>query len=165
MNQIAAACGVAKSLIHHHFRNKDALWSEVKRAVFRGYYTQQKAVFASHKGDPGQLLLLSMKTYFRYLIENPLVVRMLTIMQLEGDIDCTEMVEELRALGIEKITAAQEAGVVRRDLPAPVILIAFLGLVQAWFSDPVSRTPEGKALEHAYIDGAWRIFSVGALEK
>jgi TetR/AcrR family transcriptional regulator len=162
MSEIAKASGVTKSLIHHHFGSKEALWSEVKRTRFADYYAQQMELFARTPTTP-ELLRESMAVYFRFLRDNPNTVRMMSWLQLEGDLDCTDMVAQLRDAGIERIVAAQDAGIVRTDVPAPFILMTFLGLVQAWFHD-VSSLGTGSDRDEAaeaYLHSAWQIFADG----
>ena len=162
MSEIAKGSGVTKSLIHHHFGSKDALWREVKRSRFADYYAQQMSLFAE-TGTAPELIRRSMEVYFRFLRDNPDTVRMMSWLQLEGDHDCTDMVAELRDAGIERIKAAQDAGILRLDVPAPFILMTFLGLVQAWFHEPsaLGDDADRDAEADAYLDSAWRIFAEG----
>ena len=44
LSEIAERSGVTKSLIHHHFGAKEALWAEVKRRRFTSYHAQQIAL-------------------------------------------------------------------------------------------------------------------------
>lgn len=162
MSEIAKASGVTKSLIHHHFGSKEALWREVKRHRFADYFEQQMALFASG-GPSASLLRESMRVYFQFLRDNPDTVRLMSWLQLEGDRDVTEMVGELRDAGIEHVRAAQEAGVLRKDVPAPFVLMTFLGLVNAWFDDPTHD--DEPATAEAYLDCAWSLFSTGLLRR
>ena len=159
MSEIAKGSGVTKSLIHHHYGSKEALWREVKRRRFADYHTQQTELFASQNASAA-LLRESMAVYFRFLRENPDTVRLMSWVQLEGDRELNDMVQELRDAGIERIEAAQRAGVLRPDVPAPFILMTFLGLVKAWFADPANLEQQDSA---AYLDCAWALFSSGAL--
>lgn len=162
MSEIAKGSGVTKSLIHHHFGSKEALWREVKRRRFSSYHAQQTALFAS-KGPSAALLRESMAVYFRFLRDNPDTVRLMSWVQLEGDRELNDMVQELRDAGIERLQAAQEAGVLRRDVPAPFILMTFIGLVKAWFADPDNLAEQDAAAADAYLECAWALFSSGAL--
>lgn len=161
MSGIAKISGVTKSLIHHHFGSKDALWQEIKRRRFASYHEQQIALFASD-GPSAALLRESMRIYFHFLRDNPDTVRLMSWVQLEGDRALTEMIQELRDAGIAYLTAAQAAGVVRSDVPAPFILMTFVGLVRTWFDDPTHHEA-GTAEADAYLDCAWGLFSSGVL--
>ncbi|MEM7152431.1 MAG: TetR/AcrR family transcriptional regulator [Myxococcota bacterium] len=160
MSEIAKASGVTKSLIHHHFGSKQALWREIKRRRFAGYFKQQMALF-DRGGPSAELLRESMQVYFQFLRDNPDTVRLMSWLQLEGDRDLTEMVQELRDAGIEHVRVAQEIGVLRKDVPAPFVLMTFLGLINAWFADPSHDHEPETAAE--YLDTAWALFSSGVL--
>lgn len=164
MSEIAKGSGVTKSLIHHHFGSKDALWAEVKRRRFSEYHAQQMKLLSPETLTP-ELMRESMETYFRFLLDNPATLRMNAWMQLEGDRDNTESVIEMRDEGIARIRAAQEAGLLRRDVEAPFMLLTFLGLVQAWFMDPTMAEQRDAGSDHtaalAYLDSAWKIFAAG----
>ncbi len=162
MSEIAKLSGVTKSLIHHHFGSKDALWRDVKQRRFAGYHEQQMALFA-RKGPTAELLRESMRVYLHFLRQNPGTVRLMSWLTLEGDHDLTEMVQELRDAGIEQVRAAQEGGAVRSDVPAPFVLMTFLGLVKAWFSDPSHGDDDATA--EAYLDAAWTLFADGVLPR
>ena len=164
MSEIAKISRVTKSLIHHHFGSKDALWREIKRRRFASYHAQQTALFASG-GPSATLLRESMRVYFRFLRDNPETVRLMSWVQLEGDRELTEMIQELRDAGIAHLKAAQEAGVLRRDVPAPFILMTFVGLVRAWFGDRAHAGEADPAEADAYLECAWAMFSSGALVK
>jgi TetR/AcrR family transcriptional regulator len=165
MSEIAKASGVTKSLIHHHYGSKEALWSEVKRSRFAEYYERQMQLFAATGATTARLLQDSMAVYFRFLRDNPDTVRMMSWLQLEGDRDCTTMIEELRDAGIARIEAAQREGILREDVPAPFVLMTFLGLVQAWFHDSSAcgGADGGDDAAEAYLQSAWRIFSRGVM--
>jgi TetR/AcrR family transcriptional regulator len=162
MSEIAKISRVTKSLIHHHFGSKEALWREIKRRRFASYHEQQTALFAS-QGPSAALLRESMRVYFQFLRDNPDTVRLMSWVQLEGDRELTEMIQELRDTGIGHLKAAQEAGVLRADVPAPFILMTFVGLVRAWFGDPIHSVASSSADADAYLDCAWALFSGGAL--
>lgn len=166
MSEIATASGVTKSLIHHHFGSKEALWDEVKRTTFAGYHAQQMELFARAEPTPA-LLEASLRIYFRFLYENPRLLRMMWWMMLEDDRVCTEMVDELTERGVAAIEAAQQGGLVRTDVSARSVLTAFLGLARGYFLPPSqkcdSQTPDEAADQ--YLDAAWKILSEGALTR
>jgi TetR/AcrR family transcriptional regulator len=164
MSEIAQLSQVTKSLIHHHFGSKEALWREIKRRRFATYHAQQTALFAS-EGPSVTLLRESMQVYFRFLRDNPETVRLMSWVQLEGDRELTEMIQELRDAGIAHLKAAQEAGVLRADVPAPFILMTFVGLVRAWFGDRAHTGEADLAEGDAYLECAWAMFSSGALAR
>jgi TetR/AcrR family transcriptional regulator len=162
MSEIADRSGVTKSLIHHHFGSKEALWSEVKRRSFASYHAQQMQVYAGGELTR-ETVRASMEAYFRFLCANPQVVRLMAWMRLEHDLECADMVVELRRLGILTITAAQQLGILRKDVPAEHVLIAFLGLTAAYFNDGdfVADGELQRLDPEAYLASAWKIFAEG----
>jgi TetR/AcrR family transcriptional regulator len=160
MSEIARSSSVTKSLIHHHFGSKEALWEEVKRTRFTTYYDRQIALLTQMQAD-AQLIEASMAVYFNFLRDNPQVVRLLWWMALSDKIEAGEMMEELRDLGVARIRKAQEAGALRDDIAPQYIFIAFLGLVHVWFSEAPWAAPEDDA--GAYLTAAWKMFAAGVL--
>lgn len=159
MSEIAKASGVTKSLIHHHFGSKEALWNEVKKIRFSVYYDQQMRLIGNAQIEP-EMLNASMRMYFRFLRDNPQVSRMFWWMLLEGGHQDNEMVDELRTVGVERIAVAQEQGLLRKDIPASFMLVMMLGLVHAWFNEPAcsSLRPE---LAEDYLEAACKVFAAG----
>lgn len=163
MSEIAKASGVTKSLIHHHFGSKEALWGEVKRRRFGDWHRQQMQLLSTEELTQ-ELLRKSMEVYFLFLLDNPATLRLMSWLQLEEDQDIRDLVEEMRDAGIKRIEDAQKAGIVREDVPAPFVLVAFLGVVQAWFAEgrPDGETePNRRDAALKYFDSAWTIFSTG----
>jgi TetR/AcrR family transcriptional regulator len=163
---IARRAGVTKSLIHHHFGSKEALWEEVKQVRFSQYATRQLDIL--EVSDPtADLLRQSMELYFRSLQRNPQIVRLLAWMFLEDDESCGEMDRELCTRGVEKIAQAQERGELRDDIDPHFVLFSFLALIQHWFQfrDHYRRDTglEGPTaeLDEAYLQAAETIFFRG----
>jgi len=164
MSEIAKGSGVTKSLIHHHFGSKKALWRAVKQRRFASYYDKQTELFA-REGPSATMLRESMRVYFEFLRDNPKTMRLMSWVMLEEDVEATDAVKELRDAGIEHLRAAQAAGVLRADVPAPFILITFLGLVKAWFADPSNARETDPAVSDAYLDSAWALFAHGVMAR
>lgn len=170
--RIAERAGVTKSLIHHHFGSKEALWSEVKTRRFRLYSEEQMALLREQQPSAA-LLRESMKMYFRFLREHPQVIRVLAWMFLEGgrESGCLEIDRELTLAGIEKIRQGQERGELRSDLNPGFILFTFLGIAQHWYQDKqfmldkVGLSPDSEAIDEAYLEDAVRIFFEGVLPR
>ena len=56
MREIAEASDVTKSLIHHHFGSKQALWEEVKERAFAIYAEEQAAELEQASSADARLL-------------------------------------------------------------------------------------------------------------
>lgn len=133
VSEIARAADVTKSLIHHHFGSKEALWMEVKRRSFADYETLQAELLASPSDDT-EMLKRSLETYFQFLRHNPTYLRLVSWMQLEETGDETfEPGEELFERGAEAVARAQANGEIRDDLHPMHILVTMLGLCEHWF--------------------------------
>ena len=170
--RIAERAGVTKSLIHHHFGSKEALWEEVKTRRFRGYAEDQMRMLREQE-PTAELLRESMKVYFRFLRENPQIIRVLAWMFLEGERDrgCQDLDRKLTLAGIEKIRQAQERGELRDDLNPGFILFTFIGLAQHWYQDKqfmldkLGLSADSDAIDEAYLEDAVRIFFEGVLPR
>lgn len=133
MREIAERCGVTKSLIHHHFGTKDALWEAVKEHAFAMYALDQKTELEQATNADARLLRDGVVKYFEYLRGNPKVVRLLAWSHLEGDESCGEMDAELVRLGAERVRQAQEAGIFRNDVNPTHVVCTFVHVCTHWF--------------------------------
>ena len=170
--EIARRAGVTKSLIHHHFGSKEALWEEVKVRRFSVYAEQQMQLLRDQE-PTAALLRDSMKMYFRFLRTNPEIVKMLAWMFVEQsqDEDCADLDRELTLAGIEKIRLAQERGELRSDLNPGFILFTFIGIAQHWYQDKqfmldkIGLSAGSDAVDEAYLEDAVKIFFEGVLPR
>jgi len=171
-SEIARHAGVTKSLIHHHFGSKEALWEAVKVRRFSVYADQQMQMLRD-KEPTAELLRDSMKMYFRFLRSNPEIVKMLAWMfveQSQSD-DCADLDRELTLTGVEKIRQAQERGDLRADLNPGFILFTFIGIAQHWYQDKrimldkIGLSAGSDAVDEAYLDDAVKIFFEGVLPR
>jgi len=171
LSEIARRAGITKSLIHHYFGSKENLWREVKQRRFDHYALEQMQMLA--EADPtADLLRNSVKLYFRFLKQNPEIVRILAWMFLERDQeDCLKKDQQLTEAGVAQIRAGQKAGHLRDDLDPRFILFVFLGLVQHWYQDKehfvhdfgTAGLPED--LDEAYLGDMLKIFMEGVLPR
>lgn len=173
MSQIARRAGVTKSLIHHYFGSKQGLWEEVKARRFEEYYQKQMEMFGQY--DPSnrlELLRESVVVYFRFLQENPQMIRILVWMYLERDQEmCLEKDKKLVEIGGAELIEAQRDGHIRQDIDPRFILFTFIGLCQHWFQDKAhflndfgsEGLPEN--LDEAYLDAINKILLEGLLPR
>lgn len=169
---IARSAGVTKSLIHHHFGSKEALWDEVKVRRFSVYSKQQMEMLRQQEAS-AELLRESMKMYFRFLREHPEMVRLMAWMFLEqnDDEECADLDRELTLAGIEKIKQSQERGDLRGDLNPGFILFTFIGIAQHWYQDKrwmldkIGLSADSEAIDEAYLEDAVKIFFEGVLPR
>jgi len=168
-SEVAKLAGVNKSLIHHHFGTKDALWNETKRRIFATYHNIQKELLEKPEGD-AELLRISLISYFKFLAERPDFGRMMCMMYLQGDSSCEDLADDLIQNGVNKIREAQEGGYLRKDLNPVFILISFLSLVEHWFLSkdhffnnhfPNLSDAEKKNLDNDYLSDLSKMFFEG----
>lgn len=167
-SRIARKAGVTKSLIHHHFGSKQALWAEVKQRRLGAYHDAQRRMLEEGPGTLG-LLRDSFIAFFRFLEADEDAVRMMSWFFLEDDGTCVEDEAELYALGLERIREGQANGELRPDVDPVVFLKGFLGLCLHWFQSrnvlaamlgPDADT--GSELDQRYLDGILKIYFDGA---
>ena len=162
MRELAEASGVTKSLIHHHFGNKEGLWDAVKEMAFARYYLGQKEELEREGDADANLLRNSVVLYFRFLAENPRVVRLFTWTHLEGDSSCTHMDAELVGLGAERVRQAQQAGQLRDDVNPTHVVTTFINACTQWFATCEHHADwPGMGSDEEYLDGFLKIFMRG----
>ena len=132
VNMIAKQAGVTKSLIFHHFNNKEQLWNEVKDSYFSQYANAQLSLFEQEK-DPIELIRKSMRSYFYFIKENPQVAKFFAYAHLEGDESCGEMDKPLIERGAELVQAAQDNGLMRKGFNPAVLVMSFLTTINQYF--------------------------------
>jgi TetR/AcrR family transcriptional regulator len=171
MSEIARRAKVTKSLIHHHFQSKEGLWSELKARRFKQWADRQMAMLEA--AEPShELLEEGLRQYFRFLQENPQIVRMLAWVYLEeGAVPAIPVAHELTKLGTEMVRKAQDRGELRADVDARFILFTFIGLCQHYFQDKGHLLADydwgGSSgdLDNAYLRDMTKIFFEGILPR
>ncbi len=163
MSEIASRAGVTKSLIHHHFGSKDALWQDVKRRRFKDYSEMQ---LRNMSGDPNvDRFADSIRRHFRFLQDNPDWVRLSAWMNLEDERLSETAAPELVGTGLERVREAQRAGALRSDLDPENVLEAFLAMCSQWFLSRHSyvrdEDTESKAADERYLEDLIKIFFEG----
>lgn len=173
VSEIAKQARVTKSLIHHHFGSKEALWREVKYRRFMDYAAKQLPMIQQSEATV-ELLRQSMELYFRFLKENPQVVRIMAWMFLERyerDDACEAADRMLIEAGVGKIMEGQAHGSIRADIDPRFILFTFVGIAQHWFQDKAhfcqtfDQKGLGEDMDEAYMGDAVKIFFEGVLPR
>jgi len=162
MREIAERSGVTRSLIHHHFGSKEALWDAVKDQAFSRYIEQQKPELERAPVADEALLRSAVTRYFRFLGENPQVVRLLGWIHMEGDASCGEREGEMIALGAERIRQAQRAGVFRADINPVHAVTMFVMTCAQWFHGRAHHLQwAGIGSDDEFLDDFLKIFIDG----
>jgi len=169
LSEIANRAGITKSLIHHYFGSKENLWQEIKQRRMDRYAEEQMAMLQATE-PTAELLRDSLILYFKFLMANPEIIRIMAWMFLERDSDiCPSNQEALIKAGLEKLRAGQAAGHLRQDIDPRFLLFTFLGLAQHWFQEKehfirdFGREGLPDALDEAYLSDMLKIFYNGVL--
>ncbi|GAB4169711.1 MAG: TetR family transcriptional regulator [Wenzhouxiangellaceae bacterium] len=164
MREIAQAAGVTKSLIHHHFGTKRALWDEVKNRALQHYTGQQMQLLETAAEADRALLGEAVRTFFAYLRDHPRVVRLLAWTHIEGDRRIGRLDAELIRLGSERIRAAQQAGRIRDDLNPVHIVCTFVHACTHWFVAASHHADwPGVGSDEEFLEDFLKIFLDGLL--
>ena len=166
MREIAARSGVTKSLIHHHFGSKEALWELVKERAFSAYAEGQQAELDQADAPDATLLMNAVMRYFAFLQANPEVVRLFAWSHLDADQSCGRLDAELVRLGAERVRQAQQRGLLRADVnPAHVVTMFVNGCTQ-WFTARAHHSQwPGVGNDQEYLDDFLKIFMEGLLPR
>jgi len=162
MRQIAERSGVTKSLIHHHFGSKKALWTAVKEHALGIYAQEQRDELENAENPDADLLRRGVVNYFRFLRDNPQVVRLLAWTHIEGDESCGEMDAELVRLGAERIRQGQESGLFRDDVNPTHVVTIFVMTCLQWFEARSHHAQwPGVGSDDEFLDDFLKIFMRG----
>ncbi len=166
MREIAARSGVTKSLIHHHFGNKEALWEQVKERAFSSYAEGQEAELRQADEPDAELLRNAVARYFEFLKEHPEVVRLFAWTHLEDDPKCGDLDAELVRLGAERIRQAQDRGLLRADVNPTHVVTMFVNACTQWFEARAHHGQwPGMGQDQDYLDDFLKIFMEGLLPR
>lgn len=166
MREIAARSGVTKSLIHHHFGSKEALWELVKERAFSAYAEGQQAELDQADAPDAALLMNAVVRYFAFLQANPEVVRLFAWSHLDSDQSCGRLDAELVRLGAERVRQAQQRGLLRADVNPAHVVTTFVNACTQWFTARAHHSQwPGVGSDQEYLDDFLRIFMEGLLPR
>jgi TetR/AcrR family transcriptional regulator len=174
MSDIARAAGVTKSLIHHHYGSKQALWEQMKATHFQKLAAAEATTIA-RPGDARQFVREAFTVYFRFLQSNPRLLRLMWWAQAEhgssqhpaADHATQDFLAQLHQLGVERVRALQRGGGIRRDLDPRYLFAAFVALVRHWFvarqDFPAPQDSGDQTQDDGYLTAAIEILLTGIL--
>jgi AcrR family transcriptional regulator len=131
MRLIAQEAGVSPGLIHHHFKDKETLWSKVGECITEDFMA---AI------EPATRLPVSARTvpdmvggYLIYWKSHPAALRF-QLWRVMGAQEAERRTrsERLNQLFVPVFAAAQKAGFVRNDIPPGQAMITTGALIQYW---------------------------------
>lgn len=134
LDDISREAGVNRGLIYHYFKTKDTLFDCVLARPLAEFLDSQLEFLQARTLDPAGLSDAT-ASFFRFLGKHPELVRLLSwtmAMRLPIDVSQLELTKALHARAVKRIEEAQTAGLLRRDLSAPHVLITIIDLCTAW---------------------------------
>lgn len=165
---IAKASHTHKSLIMHHFESKEGLWQAVKERRFAQFTEQQVAAFNQSEVSLEEILKTT-EAYFNLLRNDPVLVQLLTRAELEHDIGCSQYDEERLAPFADRMRAAQEAGLLRKDVPPSHLLLIIINCITQWFEARAIFSSWGEMvaenMDEAFLQSFHKVFLDGALAR
>jgi TetR/AcrR family transcriptional regulator len=162
MREIAAHSGVTKSLIHHHFGSKEALWELVKERAFAAYAEGQEAELREAQEPDADLLRNAVIRYFGFLQSNPEVVRLFAWTHLDEDQSCGRIDAELVRLGAERVREVQARGLLRQDVNPAHVVTMFVNACTQWFEARAHHSQwPGVGNDAEYLDDFLKVFFEG----
>lgn len=166
MREIAARSGVTKSLIHHHFGSKEALWELVKEQAIAAYAEEQAAELQGSHDPDAELLRRGVANYFRFLQANPEVVRLFAWTHLDNDTGVGRLDAELVRLGAERVRQAQARGLLRPDVNPAHVVTTFVNACTQWFAAKSHHSHwPGVGSDQEYLEDFLKIFMGGLLPR
>ncbi|WP_442894153.1 TetR/AcrR family transcriptional regulator [Bradyrhizobium sp. AZCC 1721] len=132
MRDIAQRAGVSQGLLHHHFQGKDGLWNAVGEQASAEFLAYVADVVAQETLGV-ESIPTAIRTYLRYWREHPDAFRINLWRLLDGPTE--ERKSRSRSLNeraVPLIKQAQQAGLLRNDMPTGLVLCIAGSLVQFW---------------------------------
>ena len=154
---ISDACGVSVGLIQYHFGSKEQLYEAVKEHAIDAYVASQEPQFQMPVGDLFAFLDAGLRQYFRFFEDQSVWPRLSAWAQLEGDERAWPGEHRLLDHLIERFSASQRAGQLRKDVDPELFSILLGGLMQGWlrygkrYASRLSHLGDAPAREDAYM--------------
>ncbi len=166
MSQIGKRCQCANSLIVHHFGSKEELWSQVKDRAFAGFVEESQRIFRDEVVSV-QSLKETTARYFWLLRDNPHLVQLLLRAEIERESASNQMNTRLLEPFLQRMREAQQAGILRDDIPAAHLLLTIVHVVTRWFEaqhlfSDWDQLGGGDA-DRAFLESVHKILMEGAL--
>lgn len=142
MRQIGQEAGVSAGLIHHHFKDKETLWSTVGTRItedFRENVERDVPSDSAHVDE--QTIPRMVGAYMTYWKQHPAALRFQLWRVLGApDDERRARSKQLNEAYVPLFAQAQRAGFVRSDIPAGQAMITTGALVQFWLHSRLETT-------------------------
>lgn len=132
MRSIADAAGVSQGLLHHHFGGKDGLWRVIGERV-----TSDFLDYMANGVDPALPLedgvRAMLRSYLNYWRHHPAAFRFHHWRQVDGPrSERQARSDQITRHAVAFIQRAQEAGLIRKDMPPGLALFSCGSVIQFW---------------------------------
>jgi AcrR family transcriptional regulator len=129
MRQIAQQAGIALGGIYNHFASKEELFTQVLLA-YHPIHEVLPAIAEGEGLDPGEYVHAAAHTISRILQTRPGFLNLLFIEMVEFESQHLPLIYgSFFPLGLQAVSRFAEKQTRLRDIPVPVMLRAFLGLI------------------------------------
>ncbi|MDR0226104.1 MAG: TetR/AcrR family transcriptional regulator [Burkholderiaceae bacterium] len=136
--EIAKEAGVSSALIHHHFKDKETLWNLVGQRISEEFVEDIRSSMDTDLQGPGEGARQMVGAYMRYWREHPRALRFQLWRVLGAPADERQArSKQLNQLFVPVVEAAQQAGHVRSDVPAGLLMVTMGGLIQYFLHSDV----------------------------
>ena len=144
MRDIAQEAGVSAGLIHHHFKDKETLWNVVGERITDDFSGSLALIAGEAQEVDETTIPVLVANYMDYWKTHPSALRF----QLWRLLGAPESERKARSQRLNRhnvpiFARAQQAGLVRDDIPAGLAMITTGGLIQFWLH---SRLEAGDAI-------------------
>lgn len=129
--EIAKEAGVSSGLIHHHFKDKESLWHLVGTRISEEFVEAIRTSTDPALEGTAEGLRQTMAAYMHYWRDHPRALRFQLWRVLGAPKNERKARSEyLNNLFVPRVKAAQDAGYVRSDVPAGLLMVTMGGLIQ-----------------------------------
>ncbi|MBY0533407.1 MAG: TetR/AcrR family transcriptional regulator, partial [Rickettsiaceae bacterium] len=119
ISEIAKECNINKSLIYHHFENKESLWKAIKGEMISTYIDLEKKESDFSASNLMELLEKMVTLRFDFYTENPDIIRLILFQKLEANSKKLEGVPDNKYNDISvQVKQLQDNGEIRKDIDA-----------------------------------------------
>lgn len=87
LRKVAKMCGVSHAAPYKHFKDKDALISEITKEVWKKLYLALLEVLRLYPDNPKLQLVEMGKTYVKFMVENPQYLRFMFLSDNNCSVD------------------------------------------------------------------------------
>ena len=152
MRDIAARADVSQGLVQYHFKGKEALWNMVGERISADFLEYVSEAISSDL-PPAEGVGRAVRRYMAYWKEHPQAFRFNLWRLLEGPPEeRRKRSKDLNARAVPVFQRAQDAGLIRDDMPAGLAMVVTGALVQFWLHSQTEVRDALAVTDHAAFD-------------